>query len=389
MDPELNPFTPGAGLRPPALEGRDKEIEEFDLLVARSKRHIYKRGMMLSGLRGVGKTVLLNKLAEHSEHQGWLVTQMEARATDIGADVARRRLVGELRRGIQRFSRRHQAAEALGSALAIAERLHVTLTAGPVGLSVAAAPAAAAIDWEFEFESMVEDIVAVLRKRDSALGIFIDELQDIDDATLESLLAVQHTAAQRGWPFFLIGAGLPNLPSRLADCRSYAERQFDFYSVGALGPVDAGDAVTVPTEKVGGSLMADALDIVVHASEGYPYFLQEYGKAIWSVAEDVPFTAGNAYQAVEMGTIELDAGFYPSRWDRLAPTEQDYMRAMADTGEGEPRSGAIAERLGKVPTSVSRTRDSLIKKGLVWAPAHGRLSFTVPGMAEFIRRQPQ
>lgn len=392
MDPELNPFTPGSGLRPPALEGRRRQIEAFDLLVARSKNRNYDRGMMLSGLRGVGKTVLLNRLAEHAERQGWMVAQMEARATDAGVNTARRQLVGEIRRGAQRYSRRHRLHKALQPVIDAVSRLHLSLTAGPGGVTVTAQATnpdtGGALDWEFEFESLIEDITQVLARQGSALGIFIDELQDIDEATLESLLAVQHIASQRQWPFFLIGAGLPNLPARLSECRSYAERQFGYHLIGALNNADAADAVSVPIEKTGGALEPDALDILVHAAEGYPYFLQEYGKAIWSLANTVPFTVEDAHQAVELGMIELDSGFYPSRWDRSAASEQAYLRAMADTADHTPRSGEVAGRLGKNASGVSTIRDALIKKGLIWSPEYGKVAFTVPGMADFIRRQP-
>ncbi|QDQ99514.1 ATP-binding protein (plasmid) [Tomitella fengzijianii] len=392
MRPELNPFTPGSGLRPPALEGRGKQIDDFDLIVARSKRRQYDRGMMLSGLRGVGKTVLLNRLAEHAENQGWMVAQMEARATDVGVTVSRRRLIGELRRGVQRYSRRHDLQKKLQPVLEFVERLHLTLAAGPGGVTVTAGRGAQSamptMDWEYEFETLVEDIGAILAKHGSALGVFIDELQDIDDATLESLLAVQHTASQRGWPFFLVGAGLPNLPSRLAECRSYAERQFAFSTIGALAPADASDALTVPIREVGGDLSGEAREILLHAADGYPYFLQEYGKAVWAVAETVPFSPEDAHQAVDMGNIELDAGFYPSRWDRTNASEQAYLRGLAETGHDSPRSSDVAARIGKTGSSASPIRDSLIKKGLIWAPEYGRIAFTVPGMAAFIHRQP-
>lgn len=395
MRPELNPFRPGSGLRPFALEGRDHQLEAFDLLVVRSKMRTYDRGMMLHGLRGVGKTVLLNRLAEHAENQGWMVAQMEARATDAGVTAVRQRLIGEMRRGLQRYIRKHKLQSKLQPALDLVTRLHVSLTAGPAGFTVAASAKDAPsrpdpmLDWEFEFESIVEVLAGALGKQAGALGVFIDELQDIDGTTLESLLAVQHTASQRGWPFFLIGAGLPNLPARLADCRSYAERQFGYHTIGPLSPADAADALQIPIQNFGGKLAPEALEILVAAADGYPYFLQEFGKAVWAVAESTPFTEEDALAAVEIGTIELDAGFYPSRWSRTTPLEQTYMRAMVDTGQDNARSAEVAERLGKTLSGVSTARDNLIKKGLIWAPEHGAVAFTVPGMARFIHRQPQ
>ena len=186
----------------------------------------------------------------------------------------------------------------------------------------------------------------------------------------------------------IIGAGLPNLPGRLADCRSDAERQFLCDTIGALSPVDATDALRIPITEMGGSLTDEAVELLVASSEGYPYFLQEYGKAIWDAAPATPFTLADAEAAVEIGRIALDDGFFPSRWDRTAPKERRYLRAMAELPDPAPRSGTVAAHMGSITSGVSEVRDSLIKKGLIWPPEHGRVAFTVPGMNDFIRRQP-
>ena len=389
MDAALNPFKPGSGLRPPALEGRTRELEEFDLLVARSKRRNYDRGMMLSGLRGVGKTTLLNTLAEHAERQDWLTISIEARPNDAGVAAVRARLGNELTIGLRRFSRRRRLHNAFEHLISLAQGFSLGVGIGPATVNVKYdGPDAASGDIDLDLEELVEAISTAMRKHGSAFGLFIDELQDLDSDLLGALLAVQHRAAQREWPFFVIGAGLPDLPSVLADTRSYAERQFSYSTIGPLSAADAAEALTIPIERFGGALTAEALEILVEASGGYPYFLQEFGKAIWNVAATNTFDAEDADLAVQLGRQALDSGFFPSRWTRATDRERRYLRAMARTGESTPRSGRVAAEMGATTTAVSDLRDSTIKKGLIWSPEHGRVAFTVPHMADFILRQP-
>lgn len=389
MDAALNPFKPGSGLRPPALEGRTGELEEFDLLVARSKRRNYDRGMMLSGLRGVGKTTLLNALAEHAERHDWLTISIEARPNDAGIAAVRARLGNELAVGLRRFSRKRQVQKAFERLISLAQGFSLGLGVGPATVNVKYdGPDAASGDIDLDLEELVEAISDAMKKHGSAFGLFIDEMQDLDSDLLGALLAVQHRAAQREWPFFVIGAGLPDLPSVLADTRSYAERQFSYSTIGPLSPTDATDALIIPIERFGGSLTAEALEILVEASGGYPYFLQEFGKAIWNIAATNIFDAEDAHLAVQLGRQALDSGFFPSRWTRATDRERRYLRAMARTGESAPRSGRVAAEMGTVTTAVSDLRDSTIKKGLIWSPEHGRVAFTVPHMADFILRQP-
>lgn len=389
MDAELNPFKPGSGLRPPALEGRTREREAFDLLVARSKKRNYDRGMVLTGLRGVGKTTLLNTLSEHADRQGWLTIGIEARPNDAGIAAVRTRLGQELSVGLRRYSRKHQLKKAfVEPMIALAHAFSVGVTAGPVKAEMKLDRPSKTGDIDLDVEEIVEGICERMKSRASAFGLFIDEMQDLDNDLLGALLAVQHRANQREWPFFLIGAGLPNLPSVLADNRSYAERQFVYSTIGPLVPQDAADALRVPVERHGGRFTADALDILVTASGGYPYFLQEFGKAVWSVAGSSVFGAADALLAVDAGRRALDEGFFPSRWNRATERERRYLRAIAATGDEQPRSGVVAAAMGSTTTGISDVRDSAIKKGLVWAPEHGRIAFTVPGMADFIRRQP-
>ncbi|MBY6438566.1 ATP-binding protein [Rhodococcus kroppenstedtii] len=388
MDPALNPFKPGSGLRPPALEGRTRQREEFDLLVARSKNRIYDRGMVLSGLRGVGKTTLLNSLAEHAERQGWLAIGIEARPNEAGIAAVRAKLGNELASGLRRYSRKRRLQKVADELIALARGFTLGVGLGPAKVELALDRPAASGDIDIDLEELVEAISDAMKKDGTAFGLFIDEMQDLDSDLLGALLAVQHRASQREWPFFVIGAGLPSLPAVLAENRSYAERQFTYSTIGPLSPADAADALDVPVRNHGGSFTPEALEILVDASGGYPYFLQEFGKAVWNVAPRAPFDDEDAHIAVDEGRRALDDGFFPSRWNRSSERERRYLRAIADTGEDQPRSGRVAAAMGSTTTAVSDVRDSTIRKGLVWSPEHGRVAFTVPGMADFIRRQP-
>ncbi|WP_182263199.1 ATP-binding protein [Rhodococcus sp. UFZ-B548] len=383
MDLELNSFKPGSDLRPPALEGRDKQLAAFDLLVARSKRRNYDRGMILSGLRRVGKTTLLNTLAEHADRHEWLTIGIEARPNVSGTAAVRVKLSQELTVGLRRYSRKHKLQQVVDPLIDLARGFSLQVGLGRETVKVGAAqPAAVSGDID------IEELAGALKPRGGAFGLFIDEMQYLDTDLLSALLAVQHRASQREWPFFLIGAGLPNLPATLAENRSYAERQFLYNTIGPLDRDAAADALRIPVRRHGGDFTEEALALLVSASGGFPYFLQEYGKAVWNLAPEAPFQLEDTELAVEVGRSHLDEGFFPSLWNRSTDRERRYLVAIAATGEGAPRSGKVAELMGSTSSGVSDVRDSAIRKGLIWAPEHGRIAFTVPGMADFIRRQP-
>ena len=346
--------------------------------------------MILNGLRGVGKTTLLNTLSDHADRQGWLTIGFEARPTDAGSVAVRAKLSQELTIGLRRYSRTHRIHQLVDPLIALAKGFSLEVGLGPATATFhAGPPPAASGDIDLDVEELVEAIATTLKTRASAFGLFIDEMQDLDQGLLSALLAVAHRAGQREWPFFIIGAGLPNLPAVLADSRSYAERQFLYSTIGPLSAVAAATALKDPIRRFGGDITNEALDILVTASGGYPYFLQEYGKAVWNLAATTPFDTEDAYLAVEVGRRHLDDGFFPSRWTRATDRERRYLTALAATGVDQPRSGQVAAIMGSTASGVSDVRDSAMKKGLIWAPEHGRVAFTVPGMDEFIRRQPQ
>lgn len=391
MNPELNPYTPGSGRRPPALTGRDRTIEAFDLVVARSKRGHTDRGLMLSGLRGVGKTALLNHLRNAiADPADWVTISLEAQTTGSGAAAVRRQLGRELLTAIRRFSHRRRLAHVLESLQQVIGSF--TLSVGPVAVSREAPPVnperAGTGTLEIDLPELVEDVCTVLQAENSALAIFIDELQDLDVELMTALLTVQHMANQRELPFFLIGAGLPNLPGALSGARSYAERLFTYTTIGPLNRDDAAVALTEPAERFGARYSTDALSLLVDISDGYPYFLQTFGQAIWNLASDREFTMADAEAAIVEGRDELDAGFFPSRWERATPAERAYLHAMTGLAAGPDTATAdIVAALGSTQKATSVVRSQLIDKGLIYSPEHGRVAFTVPGMADFLHRQ--
>lgn len=378
MDPALNPYTPGSGRKPPSLQGRDHEIEAFDLLVARAKSRKYGRGMVLHGLRGVGKTALLTHLRGHAEHNGWYTVAMEAQSTSAGARTNHRQLASSLRQGLRRYSRKHAFKQGADKILGLIEGSSLSVA----GVSMAA-PSHASEDVAFDIEEIIESIGETVRNTGTALAIFVDEMQDLDQDLMSALVVAQHRANQEDWPFYVIGAGLPSLPSVLAEARSYAERLFLYRTIGPLDHAQACHALADPSESMGGSYSPDALEMIVQATEGYPYFLQEFGSAMWDVAPRAPFTRLDAEAAIDIGTEQLDHGFFPSRWDRATPAERKYLRAIADTGETAPRTASLSI----TQNAAGPHRASLIDKGIIYAPERGRISFTVPGMAAFIARQ--
>lgn len=229
------------------------------------------------------------------------------------------------------------------------------------------APAASG-DIDPDVEELVEAIATALKPRGSAFGLSIDEMQDLDRDLLSALLGVAHRAGQRQWPFFIIGAGLPNLLAVLAESRSYAERQFLYSTIGPLPTAASAAALADPIRRFGGDITPTALDILVTASGGYPYFLQEFGKAIWNVAADSPFDDDDAHLAVEVGRTHLDDGFFPSRWIRTTDRDRRYLTALAETGLEQPPTGQVAALMGSTANGVSDVRNSAMKKGLIWAP---------------------
>jgi hypothetical protein len=388
MHAELNPYAPGAGLRPPELVGRQAEVDAFDLLVARSRRGQTARSLVLHGLRGVGKTVLLNQFRVQADGAGWLVVDVEGQTSDSGRQSTRRRLAREIALAARRLSRGRAMSASVRDALATVKSFGMQF--GGLGFSIELEAAVGRADTgviEIDLEELVEDLAPALREQQRVIALFIDELQDLEPELLGALLSVQHRAGQRGWPFVVVGAGLPSVPGALTAAKSYAERLFDYREIGSLPSGAAGDALVVPARRAGVTFDTSALDVLVDASGGYPYFLQTFGAAAWDLAEDKRITEADAIGAIDRGNAELDSGFFPGRWASATPAERQYLVAMSDDPDGESSTGAVASRLGVAANAASQARHALISKGIVFAPQRGRIAFTVPHMRAFVRRQ--
>jgi hypothetical protein len=272
---------------------------------------------------------------------------------------------------------------ALGSIASFSAKLGVTGIDIGVNLNQGRADSGSI---EVDLEELIEDLCGALAEKRTGLIFIIDEMQDLDDGLIAALLSAQHLANQREWPFYIAGAGLPHLPSVLAEARSYAERLFNYRSVGALTREAAESALVVPASRHGARFVPEAKDLLLDASGGYPYFLQEYGYAAWETAPEKTVTMADARIAVAIGQAQLDQGFFPSRWKRATKAEKAFLRYMAVDGDGGSSTSELAKRAGTKQSSMTMTRSSLIDKGIIYAPALGVVAFTVPGMADYVQR---
>ena len=366
--------------------GRTGELEAFDTVVARTGNGLFDRGMMLTGLRGVGKTVLLNELASHAERHSWLTVRLEARRDEAGALHARRALARDLVAAARKLTRR-TVSDRMRSALETITSFNLEVGATGISLGVDRAKGRAdSGDPEVDLLELVEDVSMALREERHGFAVFIDEMQDLDAATLGALVAAQHLAGQREWPFYVVGAGLPHLPRVLTEARSYAERLFNYRRIGRLTPDEAARALVDPARRLGAEYTPEGLEIVLEAADGYPYFLQEYGQAVWNLSADKVFTDNDARAGVQFGTEHLDAGFFRSRWERATPAERRFLLAMAVDDDAPSASSDVARRMDLRITSLGPYRANLMAKGLIFAPEHGKVAYTVPGMAAFVAR---
>lgn len=385
MDAAANPFAPGAGTPPPELAGRDEIIENATVALTRVKRGRSARSQMLLGLRGVGKTVLLNRIADLADEAGYMTVILEAPEDRHLVEM----LVPPLRSILFKMSRLEKtkavAQRALGVLRAFAGAFKVA--AGGVEFSVAAESGTAdSGSLESDLPEMLLAVAKAAKEAGSPVALFVDEIQYLSATDLSALIVSIHKIGQKGLPFVLFGAGLPQLMGLAGEAKSYAERLFDYPQVGPLPMAAAKDAVRAPVLREGVGINEDALTLIAEKTKGYPYFLQEWGFNAWKVAKKAPITAADARLATAESLRHLDTGFFRVRLDRLTPREKDYMRAMAELGPGPHRSGEIAEELSMDVTKAGPLRNGLIKKGMIFSPQHGDTAFTVPMFDEFMRR---
>lgn len=386
MDPRRNPFAPGAGAPPPELAGREHLIERASIALDRIRAGRSARSVILYGLRGVGKTVLLSTIRNEAEANGMIAVAIEAPEGRSLPGL----LLPALRTALLRLDRIKQAGVAVTRALrAIAGIAKLKLAYGDITIALDAEPEAGLADsgdLDTDLADLMQAIGEAARERESAIVLFIDELQYVPEAQLAALISALHRTAQRSLPVTLVGAGLPPLLGQMGEAKYYAERLFEFVPIGPLDPASAAAAIRLPVEREEERIDDDAVAAIVRATEGYPYFLQEWGKHSWDVAGGSPITADDVAIAGLSAVAELDASFFRVRFDQLQPGEKRYLRAMADIGPGPHRSGDIALGLGMKVSSAAPTRNSLIRKGMLFSPAHGDTAFTVPLFDEFLKR---
>lgn len=387
MNPVTNPFSPGAGTPPPELAGRDEIRETVRVVIARVRRGLPAKSVLMVGLRGVGKTVLLDRMRDDAEAAGVQTIRIEApEGRSLPALLA-----PQLRQALLRLSRNEKAKDlaqrGLRALAGFAKALKVKYQDIEVGLDFDPEPGLADnADLEHDLQDLLEAAGAAARKADTALVLFVDELQYVQEKELAALIMALHRTAQRRLPVVLVGAGLPQLRGRMGQAKSYAERLSQFPEIGALLPPAAKTAISKPAADQGVEVDEDALDQILKETRGYPYFLQEWGKHTWDTAAASPIRREDVARASASAVAALDESFFRVRFDRLTPVEKKYLRAMAELGPGPHRSGDIAETLDRQVTSLGPTRNQLIAKGMVWSPSHGDTAFTVPLFDEFMRR---
>jgi hypothetical protein len=384
MDRRRNPFAPGAGTRPPELAGREQIIEDASVAFERLMDGRPAKSQMLLGLRGVGKTVLLNELDRVAEHLGYLTIQLEAPEDRSLAQM----LVPPLRGVLYKLSGSEKAKILATRGLRVLQGFASVFKAsvGGVEFGMAEPGVADSGNLENDLPELLLLVAEAAKAAGKPVAILIDEVQYLSTEDLSALIVSVHKIGQRQLPLAVVGAGLPQLAGLAGDAKSYAERLFDFPLIGPLDSAAARRAIREPIIAEGADVEGTALDRIVEQTRGYPYFLQEWGSHAWDTASTSPITLADTTRASESALQALDQGFFRVRLDRLTPRERDYLRAMAELGEGPHRSGDIANLLGVNVTAVAPLRSGLIRKGMIFSPQHGDTAFTVPMFDAFMKR---
>jgi AAA ATPase domain len=387
MDPVQNPYSPGAGAPPPELAGRDKLREQVRVALARLRARRSAKSVLMVGLRGVGKTVLLDQMRRDAEAEGICTVRSETPENRSLPAL----LAPQLRLALLHLNRTEKAKHAVERGLkalaGFAKSLKVKYGDLEVGLDTEPEPGLADNgDLEIDLAALLEQVGKAALSADTAVVLFVDELQYIAQDQFAALIAALHRCAQGQLPVTVVGAGLPQLRGLAGDAKSYAERLFDFPTIGPLSEAEAAEALMKPAEAAGVEYSAAALQDILHKTQGYPYFIQEWGRCAWDVAAGSPIGEEDVRRASVEAVAALDESFFRVRFDRLNPVERRYLRAMAELGAGPHRSGDIAGVLGRAVTTVAPVRQGLILKGMIWSPNHGETAFTVPLFDEFMKR---
>jgi GTPase SAR1 family protein len=387
MNPLTNPFSPGAGNQPPELAGRADLLRQVEILLARIKAHRSEQSIFMVGLRGVGKTVLLNRVREIAEAQEYQAVLIEAHENKSLPQL----LLPPLRQTLFALDRMQNVSQKVKRGLRVLRSFigAVKVKVGDAEFGLDIDPETGSADSGDLEADLAELFVAVgeaAADRGTAVAIIVDELQYLTELEMSALIMAIHRVSQRSLPLVLIGAGLPQLVGLAGKSKSYAERLFTYPEVGALSMVDAAQALQGPVTSQGVSFTPEALIEVYRVTQGYPYFLQEWGYQSWNLADHSPIDLALIQRTTISSTERLDSSFFRVRFDRLTPREKDYLCALAEMGTGNQRSGGVAERLGVKVQTIAPLRSSLIKKGMIYSPAHGDTAFTVPLFDQFMLR---
>jgi hypothetical protein len=386
MDPGLNPYTPNAGARPPALVGRDHEIEAFDVLLARLQRGRAEQSLLVTGLRGVGKTVLLGAFQDRAQQAGWVSVDTEVTRTTRFPS----RMGHLTKRALLEIAPAQRWRERARRAARVLQSFSLTVTTdGSVTGGFDLEPLQGKADSGDLGEDLTDLLVALGEAADdhgTGVVFLLDEVQFLDETAFEALIAAIHKTVQRQLPITLVGAGLPQLPRLAGEAKSYAERLFRFPRIGPLDDAAATEALVGPARELDVEIDPRAVQAVLTYTEGYPYFVQEYGRALWDRAAGSPIGAIEAVEAQAVVEAKLDADFFGTRLERASDAEVVYLRALATLGPDPHRGSEVAAAMGRPVERVATLRARLIDKGLIYSPKRGLTAFTVPQFDRYLRR---
>ncbi len=385
MDRKKNPYAPGAGTPPPELTGRDKILDDVEVALARVIAGRPSQGMFLTGLRGVGKTVLLNEFLRIAEKEGYVADFIEAPENRALAEL----LAPSLRQALLKISVLEKAKDVASRALGVLKSFTLSMKIGEVEVALtnkAVIGTADSGDLERDLPDLFLAAGEAAKANETGIALLIDEIQYLSQTDLAALIVATHRVAQRNFPIIVIGAGLPLLPALSGDAKSYAERLFTYPIIGALEAKDARRAITEPARDLNVEYADDALEEIVRTTAGYPYFVQAWGSVVWDLAPKSPITLNDVKSASAEATRKLDESFFRVRLDRVTDSEKRYLRAMAELGSGPYKTADIAAFFKKKGASFGPVRDSLIKKGMIFSPRYGEIDFTVPLFDQFMKR---
>jgi hypothetical protein len=386
MNKRDNPYTPGAGRKPRTLAGRDQDLESFQSLVERLDAGSYERSLIYTGLRGVGKTVLLMEFDVLASEAGWATTDVQ----EVGSNADfRTTFAGMANRLLMNMSRRHRAKQRIERALSVVKAFSVAIPGGlemKIDLEAATGGVADSGDPEQDLAGLFREIGEVAQANQMGALFLIDEMQNLDAGSLSAICMAFQAISRAGLPVAMVGAGLPDLRVRLLSAKPYADRLFSYEELGRLSEPAARSALIGPAAAAGAAYDEEAARQIVHEAAGFPYFIQEYGRELWNFAETTPITVEDLDSAREIVRDSLARNFFGTRFEMATDTEQRYLSAMASLGEGPYPVGQVAHTFGvSDQRRASMHRDALIQKGLIWSPRRGQVDFTVPLFAAFLK----